>query len=152
MNLSEHFTLHELSKSQTAERLQIRNEPNNEDIRSLILVCENILELVRVNYGIPFAPSSGFRCPDLNQAIGSSDTSQHTLGRAVDFEIPTIPNKDVALWIMDNCEFDQLILEFYKDDDPSSGWVHCSYVDEAHNRKTSRVFDGRSWSSLGEEE
>jgi len=149
MNLSEHFTLHELSKSQTAERLQIRND---EDIRSLILVCENILEPVRVNYGIPFAPSSGFRCPDLNQAIGSSDTSQHTLGRAVDFEIPTIPNKDVALWIMDNCEFDQLILEFYKDDDPSSGWVHCSYVNETHNRKTSRVFDGRSWSSLGEEE
>jgi hypothetical protein len=152
MNLSEHFTLHELSKSQTAERLQIRNEPNNEDIRSLILVCENILEPVRVNYGIPFAPSSGFRCPDLNQAIGSSDTSQHTLGQAVDFEIPSIPNKDVALWIMDNCEFDQLILEFYKDDDPSSGWVHCSYVNETHNRKTSRVFDGRSWSSLGEEE
>jgi zinc D-Ala-D-Ala carboxypeptidase len=152
MNLSEHFTLHELCKSQTAERLQIRNEPNDEDIRNLMLVCENVLEPVRVNYNIPFAPSSGFRCPDLNQAIGSSDTSQHTMGQAVDFEIPTIPNKDVALWIMDNCEFDQLILEFYKDDDPSSGWVHCSYVDETHNRKTSRVFDGRSWSSLGEEE
>ena len=151
MNLSEHFTLHELSKSQTAERLQIRNEPNDEDTRCLILVCENVLEPVLVHYGIPFAPSSGFRCQDLNQAIGSSDTSQHTMGQAADFEIPGIPNKDVALWIMDNCEFDQLILEFYKDDDPSSGWVHCSYVDETHNRKTSRVFDGRSWSSLEEE-
>ena len=148
MQLSDHFTLSELTKSSTAERRGIDNEPGPSEIENLILVCDQILEPVRNHYGIPFAPNSGFRGLELNQAIGSSDTSQHVKGEAVDFEVPGIPNKDVALWVMENCEFDQLILEFYKEGIPDSGWVHCSYTLDRDNRKSARVFDGKNCSSL----
>ena len=148
MQLSDHFTLSELTKSSTAERLGIANEPGSTEVENLIMVCDQILEPVRNHYGIAFAPNSGFRCLDLNRAIGSSDKSQHVTGQAVDFEVPGIDNKDVALWVVDNCQFDQLILEFYKEGEPSSGWVHCSYTIDGDNRKSARVFDGKTWSAL----
>ena len=148
MQLSDNFSLRELTKSQTAERLGIANEPDDEAVENLIILCDMILEPVRNHYDTPFVPNSGFRCLELNRAIGSSDTSQHTTGEAVDFEVPGVPNKDLALWVKDNCKFDQLILEFYKDDDPASGWVHCSYVIDGDNRHSARIFDGKTWSDL----
>ena len=148
MQLSEHFSLQELTKSSTAERRGIANEPDDEAVENLIMVCETILEPVREQYGIPFIPNSGFRCLELNRAIGSSDRSQHTTGEAVDFEVPGISNREVALWVQENCKFDQLILEFYKEGDPSSGWVHCSYVIDGDNRNSARIFDGKTWSDL----
>jgi len=148
MKLSEHFSLQELTKSSTAERRGIANEPDDEAVENLIMVCETILEPVREHYGIPFIPNSGFRCLELNRAIGSSDRSQHTTGEAVDFEVPSISNREVALWVQENCKFDQLILEFYKEGDPSSGWVHCSYVIDGDNRNSARIFDGKTWSDL----
>ena len=86
MQLSDHFTLSELTKSSTAERLGIANEPGSTEVENLIMVCDQILEPVRNHYGIAFAPNSGFRCLELNRAIGSSDKSQHVTGQAVDFE------------------------------------------------------------------
>ena len=148
MKLSEHFTLQELTKSSTAERCGIPNEADDEAIKNLITVCEKILEPVREHYGTPFIPSSGFRCLELNRTIGSSDRSQHITGEAVDFEVPGISNKEVALWVKENCQFDQLILEFFKEEDPSSGWVHCSHVLEGDNRQAARIFNGRTWTSL----
>jgi hypothetical protein len=148
MKLSDHFYLSELTKSSTAERQGITNEPDEEQIQNLTLVCDKILEPVRSYYGIPFIPNSGFRCLELNRAIGSSDKSQHTTGEAVDFEVPGISNKEVALWVKENCEYDQLILEFYKEGQPASGWVHCSYTINEDLRKTARVFDGSSWTDL----
>ena len=148
MKLSKHFSLSELTKSSTAERKGIANEPDEDAVENLLVLCSEILEPVREHYGIPFAPNSGFRCLDLNRAIGSSDKRQHVTGQAVDFEIPGVDNKVVALWDMDNCDFDQLILEFYKEGEPTSGWVHCSYVIERDNRKSARVFDGKNWTDL----
>ena len=148
MQLSDHFTLSELTQSSTAERLGIANEPGSTEVENLIMVCDQILEPVRNHYGIAFAPNSGFRCLELNRAIGSSDKSQHVTGQAVDFEVPGIDNKDVALWVVDNCQFDQLILEFYKEGEPSSVLVHCSYIIDGDNRKSARVFDGKTWSAL----
>ena len=149
MMLSKHFSLSELTKSDTAIRKGIDNTPNDQEVENLILLCNEILEPVREHYGIPFAPNSGFRCLDLNRAIGSSDKSQHVSGKAVDFEISGLDNKEVALWVMDNCDFDQLILEFYKEGEPSSGWVHCSYDVDKEHRKSARIFDGRTWTALG---
>ena len=146
MQLSDHFSLRELTKSSTAERLGIANEPGPAEVENM--VCETILQPVRENYGIPFVPNSGFRCLELNRSIKSSDTSQHVTGQAVDFEVPGIANKEVALWVMENCEFDQLILEFYKEGIPDSGWVHCSYTLARDNRKSARIFDGKTWSDL----
>jgi hypothetical protein len=148
MQLSDHFTLSELTKSSTAERRGIDNAPGPTEIENMILVCDQILEPVRNHYGIPFVPNSGFRGLELNRAIGSSDNSQHVTGQAVDFEVPSIPNKDTALWVMENCEFDQLILEFYKERILDSGWVHCSYTMDRDNRKSARIFDDRTWTAL----
>jgi len=145
--LSTHFSLKELTRSQTAERKGIKNTPNDAEINNLKLLCENILEPVREHYGIPFSPSSGFRSFELNKDIGSSSRSQHITGQAVDFEIPGVPNMEAALWIKEHLDYDQLLLEFYKEKIPDSGWVHCSYVG-SENRKESRRYDGRRWSPL----
>ena len=147
MMLSDHFSLAEFTKSQTAIRKGIKNEPKEKEIENMRLLCESILEPVRENYGLPFTLNSGFRSLGLNTEIGSSPTSQHVTGQAADFEIPTISNKDIAHWVMDNLDYDQLLLEFYKEGDPSSGWVHCSYVG-FENRKQAKPFDGSTWSSL----
>lgn len=133
MNLSPHFTLREATKSQTATRKGIDNSPPPEFAKRLVRVAESILEPVRAHYGKPFSPSSWYRCPELNRAIGSGDNSQHVQGYAVDFEVPGVSNHDLAVWCQDNLDFDQLILEFHDPADPHSGWVHCSYI-EGDNR------------------
>jgi len=106
-----------------------------------------ILQPVRDHFGIPFAPSSGFRSVALCEAIGSSAKSQHAKGEAVDFELPGFDNKEIAEWVKNNLNFDQLILEYYTPDDPSSGWIHCSVVEE-NNRKECLVYDGKSYSTF----
>jgi hypothetical protein len=148
MMLSDHFSLEELTKSSTALRKGINNDPDSNARENLIVLCSEVLEPVRTHYGIPFAPNSGFRCLELNREIGSSDRSQHVTGNAVDFEVPGVDNKEVALWVKENCDFDQLILEFYKEGEPASGWVHCSYDVDKEHRKSARIFDGKSWTSL----
>lgn len=135
MDLSDNFTLEELTKSSTAERADIDNDPGLSEISALVGLARNILQPVRDHFGIPFSPSSGYRCIALNRAIGSKDTSQHIKGEAVDFEIPGVSNYELAVWIRENLDFDQLILEFYKSGDPYSGWVHCSYQVTGNNRK-----------------
>jgi hypothetical protein len=134
MKLSENFTLDELIKSQEAIRLGIANEPNDEHITNLILLCKNILQPLRNQFKIPVSISSGYRSAALCEAIGSSSKSQHTKGQAADFEIFGVHNKDVSDWIVKNLEYDQCILEFWTAEDPNSGWIHCSYND-AGNRK-----------------
>lgn len=124
--LSPHFSLAELTKSSTASRLNIDNTPDNAQIEALKLVALNILEPVRERYGA-FTPNSGFRCQELNSAIGSNANSQHTRGEAVDFELVGVDNYNLACWCQDNLKFDQLILECY-DGSPHSGWVHISYI------------------------
>ena len=145
MKLTKHFSLEELCKSQTAIRLGIDNLAKDENvIINLKTICENILEPIRENYGIPFSPNSGYRSPKLNNAVGSSHKSQHLKGQAVDIEIPSIDNYDLAQWIRNNLNFDQLILEFYNGQ-PSSGWVHVSFAEE--NRKQLLTFNGKDWNS-----
>jgi len=127
MMLSENFSLEELTKSQTAERQSIPNNPDENGIYYLRMLAEKILQPVRNRYGIPFTVSSGFRSVDLCLAIGSKATSQHTKGQAVDFEVPGISNMDLSYFIKTTLDFDQLILEFYRGG--NTGWVHCSVAD-----------------------
>jgi len=134
MNLSKNFTLNELTKSQEATRLGIDNTPNEEQILNLKILCEKILQPVRDFYGMPLSISSGYRSVALCEAIGSSAKSQHTKGQAADFEIFGVANKEVAEFIVKNLEYDQCILEFWNENEPNSGWVHCSYSTNS-NRK-----------------
>ena len=127
MKLSENFTLDELTKSQEAIRLGIANEASDEHITNLILLCKNILQPLRNYFKMPVSISSGYRSAALCEAIGSSSKSQHTKGQAADFEIFGIANKELADWITTNLEYDQCILEFWNENEPNSGWVHCSY-------------------------
>lgn len=135
MNLSANFTLSELVKSQTATRQDIDNAPSDDEVAALRQVAANILQPVREHYGVPVRVSSGYRCEALCVAIGSKATSQHARGQAADFEVAGIANPDVAAYIRDNLDFDQLILEFYEPEKgPDSGWIHCSYVSPQDNR------------------
>jgi hypothetical protein len=127
MNLSANFTLKELTKSDTATRLGIDNTPDEAVIESLKLLCENVLQPVRDHFGKSVTVNSGFRSPETNQATGGSKTSDHCKGQAADIEIEGISNPDLAHWIMDNCDYTQLILEFYTQGQPNSGWVHVSF-------------------------
>ena len=147
MQLSKHFKLHEFEKSATAIRLGIKNKAGSGEIKNLTDVCYEILEPVRAKFDEkPVMITSGYRSEELCEAIKSSKTSQHTKGQAVDFEIAGVSNLEVALWIQNNCNYDQLILEFWKeeDEDPNSGWVHCSFV-EGSNRKQVLTFNGREY-------
>ena len=132
MKLSDNFSLVELCKSQTAERLGIENNPNADAIASLRELATNVLQPVRNHFSIPYTPSSGYRSVELCLAIGSSEKSQHAKGEAADFEIPNVSNMEVAQWIAYNLMFDQLILEYYSGG--NTGWIHCSFVDGI-NRK-----------------
>ena len=130
MKLSNNFSLAELVKSQTAERKGIHNKPETDAVENLIHLAETVLQPVRNHFGKPVMISSGYRSPELCEAIGSSSKSQHAKGEAADFEIPGVDNMQLAAWISKNTVFDQLILEFYEPGDPNSGWVHCSAVKE----------------------
>lgn len=143
MQLTKNFHLSELTRSQTAARYGISNQPNSKQLKHLKDVCENILQPVRDYFKKPVVVSSGFRSPMVNARIGGSGTSQHQLGQAVDFEIPGLSNQDVAKWIKDNLNYDQLILEYWNPKITNSGWIHCSYINE--NRKQSLIYDGRQY-------
>ena len=125
MQLSKNFSLRELTRSQTAIRKGIKNEPDQEQLMNLVALTVKILQPCRDKSG-SISINSGLRVLELNKAIGSSDKSQHCKGQAADFEAYSISNAQLADWIMLNRCFDQLILE-YPGKDPRDGWVHCSY-------------------------
>ena len=136
MQLSKNFSLAELVKSQTAERMGLNNSPNEDQTENLRLLCERVLQPVRDHFGKVDSISSGFRNEILSQKIGSSSKSQHCKGQAADFEIFSEPNNEVSDWIKENLMFDQLILEYYTPGEPNSGWIHVSYTKDINlNRK-----------------
>jgi hypothetical protein len=134
MKLTENFSINELTKSQTAERKGIDNTPSPEHQENLKLLCTAILQPVRDHFSKVVTISSGYRSPELCTAIGSKITSQHAKGQAADFEIFGVSNKALADYIDSELHYDQLILEYWNESDPNSGWVHCSFS-QGNNRK-----------------
>lgn len=136
-NLTKNFTLEELCYSDTAKSKGINNiAPKDIEVK-LKSLCENVLQKVRDHYGKAVSINSGYRGPQLNEAVNGVKTSQHCKGEAADIEIKGLSNYDLAIWIRDNLDFDQLILEYADNltNDINSGWVHCSYVGNGKNRK-----------------
>jgi hypothetical protein len=130
MKLTNNFTLEELTKSETALRQGIDNTPTVEVVENLKVLAEKVLQPVRDHFGRGVKVNSGFRCLAVNAAVGGvqgAKPSDHTRGMAADIEIPGLPNADLAQWIEANLEYKQLILEFYTQGIPDSGWVHVSY-------------------------
>jgi hypothetical protein len=129
MKLSEHLSLSEVTRSESAKRNQISNMPTGEHIANFMLLAEKIFEPIREHFGVPIHISSGYRSKELNAKIGGSATSQHCKGQAIDIDMDGstngVTNADVFEYIKDNLPFDQLIWEFGNDNNPD--WVHVSY-------------------------
>ncbi len=140
MKLSENFSLVELTKSQTAERKGIDNTPSPEHQENLKLLCTHVLQPVRDRFERVVSVSSGYRSPELCTAIGSKITSQHAKGQAADFEIYGLSNKELADYINENLDYDQLILEYWKKEDPNSGWIHCSFNSKGNRKEYLRAY------------
>lgn len=136
MKLTNNFTLEELTKSETALRKGLDNTPTVEVVENLKTLAEKVLQPVRDHFARGVKVNSGYRAPEVNAAVGGSKTSDHCLGMAADIEIPGLPNAELAEWIEANLEYTQLILEFYTQGVPDSGWVHVSY-DPANLKKQS---------------
>ena len=135
MKLSAHFDLAEFTRSESAKRHGVSNEPTAEHQANLKVLCEKVLEPVRIFNESPLNISSGYRSKNLNHFIGGSLSSQHCEGKAADIDMDGMSGKNNAQifnYIKDNLEFDQLIWEFGDNNKPD--WVHVSY-NAGKNRK-----------------
>lgn len=135
MKISEHVSYKEVTYSQTAIRNDIDNEPNEEQLKKIRLVAENIFEPLRKWVGKPIKINSCFRSPDLNKRIGGAASSQHCANKGAAFDLDDTygykTNAEMFHYIKKNLYFDQLIWEFGTDKNPN--WVHVSY-NEDNNR------------------
>jgi len=124
MKLSPHFSLEELTHSNTAARLNIDNTPTVEIIDNLTFLAKE-LENVRTLLSHPMLINSGFRCHALNDHLGSNRTSKHTQGLACDFICPSFGNpRDICdTLIAAGLDYDQIILEFDR-------WVHIAFTED----------------------
>jgi len=126
MKISQHLTLAELIRSESAKRLGISNMPIQEHLENLKELAENIFEPIRNHFGSPIYISSGYRSQKLNAAIGGSMNSQHSRGMAIDIDMDGTDIKNSAIFeYAKTLPFDQLIWEFGTKENPD--WVHISY-------------------------
>jgi hypothetical protein len=130
MHLSKNFTLAELC---TTGGRSILNQPNAEQTEALRRLCIKVLQPIREHFGLPVTVNSGFRCLELNAAVGGSPTSQHMRGEAADIEIAGVRNDEIWNFIVAYLNYDQAIAERLSKDDGAAGWIHVSFA--AKNRK-----------------
>ena len=124
--LTKHFQLSEFTRSATAQRRGLPNEPSDEVITNLRLLCEHVLEPLREHLGSPIHITSGYRQPLVNALVGGVRRSQHMLGQAADFKVEPSLMPEAYMYIRDHLPYDQLIME--------PGWIHVSYR-HGHNRR-----------------
>ena len=132
--ISKHISYKEGTYSQTALRRGLDNTPNEEQLKCMKEVAENLFEPLREWVGGPIKINSFFRGEPVNTAIGGSATSQHCKGQAMDIDdtFGKATNAEMYHWIKENLDFDQMIWEFGDDDNPN--WIHISYVSPEENR------------------
>jgi zinc D-Ala-D-Ala carboxypeptidase len=143
MQLSKNFSLLDLTDSMKAHELGISNQPNLIQIDRLSLFCDMILEPIFNHYGKKPRINSGFRCFELNAAIGGEPDSQHTKGEAGDIKMEGIRNDELWHFIVDNLNFDQCIAEKFRLDQPSAGWIHVSHRYSGKQRKEALSWLGK---------
>ena len=143
MQLTDNFSLKEFTKSQTAERMGLDNTPPEEIIPKLTFLCTQVLEPLRKRIEKPIIITSGYRCAELCEAIGSKPTSQHCRGEAADIEALGMSTLSLAEMIINHFDFDQCILECFQKGDINSGWVHFSLT-SGTNRKEVLTYDRKN--------
>lgn len=120
MNLTPNFTLDELTASESAERNGWDNSPNDTELANLTRLAAFLEDLKTVLGGKPIMVNSAFRSKQVNDSVGSKDTSQHRIGCAADIRVPSMtPDQVVRAVIASDLEFDQVIREFDR-------WTHVS--------------------------
>lgn len=133
MQLTEHFTLSEFVRSETAANKHIDNTPSQEVVDNLRALCRNVLEPARVAFGSPIYITSGYRCPALNKAVGGKITSQHLRGEAADLQVKGVSNlKRLYNVIKEHGVFDQLLFE---SNQAGAKWIHVSYTSYSNRRQ-----------------
>jgi len=134
-NISKHISWHEGTYSRTGERRDLDNTPNEEQLKCMKEVAENLFEPLRKWVGGPIKINSFFRGEPVNTAIGGSRKSQHMKGQAIDIDdtFRHKTNAEMYYYIKDNLDFDQMIWEFGDDKNPN--WLHISWVSHRPNRK-----------------
>lgn len=135
MNISEHITMAEATKSQVATRNSLPNKPGPRELANMIDTAENIFEPVRKHFGVPIFISSFYRSAGVNAVLGGAKRSQHCTGQAVDVDgdvFGGVTNREIFEYVLNNLEFDQLIWEFGDNNNPD--WVHFSYA-RGNNRR-----------------
>lgn len=135
MNLSKNLTLFEMTRSETAKRKGVSNQPTEEHIANMIVLAEKIFQPIREHFGVPIYISSGYRSAALNKKIGGAKNSQHLTGEAIDIDMDGhshITNVQVFNYIRENLFFDQLIWEFGNSTNPD--WVHVSFNTSGNQR------------------
>lgn len=135
MKLSNNLSVKEVTKSNTAKRCGISNEPTIEHLENLKAIALNIFQPARNYFKKPIFVSSGYRSEALNEKIGGSKKSQHSKGQALDLDAHIfggLTNQQLFKFISDHTDFDQLIWEFGTDEEPD--WVHVSYTSDRINR------------------
>lgn len=131
--ISKYISWDEAVKSKTAEKHEIENIPNENQIQEMKKLAKNIFDPLRIWAGHPIRVNSFFRSPELCLKLKSKATSQHTKGQAIDIDsLGEKTNSDLFYYIKDNLNFDQLIWEFGDDENPD--WIHVSFVSENANR------------------
>ena len=135
-----HFTLEELYASATAKARGIQNKPGTAEIINLVYLAAYVLEPLREAMGEPIKIGSGYRCPQLNRAVGGVANSQHLTGQAADLCIDGDLKKGKRWfdWIKTHLDFDQLIWEHNA---KGTYWVHVSYVHPPFGRNRRQVID-----------
>ena len=120
MNLTPHFTLDELTASETAERNGWDNTPTDAELENLKRLADMLEQVKVVLGGKPIMINSAFRSKKVNDAVGSKDTSQHRIGCAADIRVPGMtPDEVVRKVVASGISFDQVIREFDR-------WTHIS--------------------------
>ncbi len=131
--LSEHFTLTEMTRSGTAIRHGWKNDPDELAIQNLTMLCQNVLEPLRRRFGV-IRITSGFRSKQLNEAVGGVEFSQHRYGQAADIYVPnTEVGKKMFDYVRTQTDFDQCIYEYV----PKTGkqWLHVSFNSEGNRHQ-----------------
>ena len=144
MKLSKNLSLSEMTKSNTATRLGIDNEPTEEHVLNMKDLADNIFQPIREHFGRPIYISSGYRSKELNKLIGGASRSQHSKGEAIDIDNDhrnSVSNREIFDYIKDNLEFDQLIFEAGTKEDPA--WVHVSFRKGMNRNKVLRMKNGK---------
>lgn len=140
MKLSVHFSLAEFTRSESAKRHGVSNNPTPEHLENIKVLCEKVLEPIREHFAEPLNISSGYRSKALNHYIGGSLKSQHCEGKAADIDqdgMGGATNTEIFNFIKDSLDFDQLIWEFGDNNKPD--WVHVSYNKGANRKQVLRA-------------